>query len=657
MKSRTSFSKLTAFKKDILRFAPIWALYLIGMMLVLFEMSDFSYSYYSYYDRFAKNTMSGLIEAFGVVNIIYAAVCAVMLFGDLYNTRMCYSLHAMPQRRESWLLSHLGAGMLFSLVPNTLAALFLMTQLQSMWYLALYWLLAVTLQFVFFFGLATVSALLTGNRFAMLAVYAGFNFVAMLIYAVLEVIYVPMLYGVVTNVSDFTPFSPAVHLFEFDFFEFESYRVASTMFPNEWETRYRFTGLGTGWGYTAIIGAVGLLAMGLAVLLYRLRHLECAGDFIAFRKLKAPSCLIITLCVALCFALVGDLMGSGYAIWMSVGVVVGFFGSLMLLERRVKVFRKKTFLGFGILVAALIISFLAVQFDWFGIEDWTPRADQVKSVTISNYRSSNYYYDNYGSRISVDITQKDEIADIIEAHADIIDRKNENADRTYYVRITYKLRSGRTVTRAYRAPASGKSYQIISGNFNDPDKVLGYKDWDSFVAGVQYMDFDCGRIPKGMYEKLLNALRSDCEKGYVTLDYPVTYAYSLFYQVLEQDRTINREVYISLGAKETIALLESPEAIMGYTDWAQYLRELNGVYVEGAPLDAQQYEGLLTAMREDCEDGTLSTEFWTEYYASIAVEDGDGFYREFWVTKECTATLTWLKENGIMDQDGNIAGK
>ena len=126
MKSRTSFSKLTGFKKDILRFAPVWALYLIGMMLVLFETGS-----YGSYDHFARNTMPDLVMSFGVVNIINAAVCAAMLFGDLYNTRMCYSLHAMPQRRESWLLSHLSAGVLFSLVPNIVAALFLMPVRES----------------------------------------------------------------------------------------------------------------------------------------------------------------------------------------------------------------------------------------------------------------------------------------------------------------------------------------------------------------------------------------------------------------------------------------------------------------------------------------------------------------------------------------------
>jgi hypothetical protein len=145
--------------------------------------------------------MPDLVGSFGIVNIIYAGVIALMVYGDLYNTRMCYSLHAAPLRREGILLSNLATGLSFSTVPNLLAMVYLMTQLEAYWYLALYWLLASTLQFMFFYSLATVSALLTGNRFAMVAMYALFNFVSMLLYGVTQMLYIPMMPGVVVNMD------------------------------------------------------------------------------------------------------------------------------------------------------------------------------------------------------------------------------------------------------------------------------------------------------------------------------------------------------------------------------------------------------------------------------------------------------------------------
>ena len=124
MKLKTSFFKGITLKKDILRFAPIWALYFIGMMLIIMGMGN-----YQSYDRYARNFMPGFVTAFGIVNLCYAAICANLLFGDLYNTKLCYSLHAMPYRRESWLLTHLLSGLLFSIVPNSIAMLYLMFQL------------------------------------------------------------------------------------------------------------------------------------------------------------------------------------------------------------------------------------------------------------------------------------------------------------------------------------------------------------------------------------------------------------------------------------------------------------------------------------------------------------------------------------------------
>ena len=220
MKSRTSFSKLTIFKKNLTRFAPIWALYLIGMMLVIMESG-----YYGDFDRYAYHFMGDMVASFGIVNIVYAGVIALALYGDLYNTRMCYSLHTIPIRRDGLLLSNLLAGLCFSVVPNMVVALYMMTRLESYWFLALYWLLATTIQFIFFYGIATVSAMLAGNRVALLAIYALFNFVAMLLYGVTQVLYVPMMYGVVVDAKPFVQFSPCVQLVDgYSYFLFEEYQ-------------------------------------------------------------------------------------------------------------------------------------------------------------------------------------------------------------------------------------------------------------------------------------------------------------------------------------------------------------------------------------------------------------------------------------------------
>ena len=64
------------------------------------------------------NHMTQLVEIMGVVNLLYAPVVAQLLFGDLYNSRMCNMLHAFPLRRENWFLTNILSGLTFSLVPT-----------------------------------------------------------------------------------------------------------------------------------------------------------------------------------------------------------------------------------------------------------------------------------------------------------------------------------------------------------------------------------------------------------------------------------------------------------------------------------------------------------------------------------------------------------
>ena len=117
MKLRTSFFNPTVFKKDLTRFAPTWALYTVGLFMVMAVCMDSAYQY-----RQAENLVS-ILGVTAVINMGYAFLNAQLLFGDLFSARHCNALHAMPLRRECWYMTHVIAGLLFSLVPNTIFAL------------------------------------------------------------------------------------------------------------------------------------------------------------------------------------------------------------------------------------------------------------------------------------------------------------------------------------------------------------------------------------------------------------------------------------------------------------------------------------------------------------------------------------------------------
>ena len=106
MKSKTSFFDVTVLRKDITRFSPAWAIYLIGGLLVtsiLLQENSFS---------MANTVLQLSFTAMPLIAVGYALVTAMLLFGDLCNSRLCNALHAMPLRREGWFLTHCAAGLL-----------------------------------------------------------------------------------------------------------------------------------------------------------------------------------------------------------------------------------------------------------------------------------------------------------------------------------------------------------------------------------------------------------------------------------------------------------------------------------------------------------------------------------------------------------------
>lgn len=642
MKSRTSYSKLTTFKKDLTRFAPIWALYLIGAVLVINEQFN-----YGRVDTRASS-IPDIIMVFGVVNLIYAGVCALMLYGDLYNTRMCYSLHALPQRRESWLVSHFGAGILYSLVPNLAIMGLMMARLGSYASLAPLWLLASEMQFLFFFGLASVAAMLTGNRLGMGLVYLGLNFVSLLVYWIIETVYLPQINGVLLNTTVFSLLCPAIQMTYFEYMEFQYVTTVSSYSENVtgvWE----YCGCTNGWGYMAILAALGLVLMLVAVWLYRKRHLESAGDFVAFPKLKGFMCVAMTLCAGGAMAYVGEeIFNDSLYLWLAVGLVVGYFGSLMLLERRLKVFRKRSLLCFAVLMLLLIGSFVLVALDAFGIESWVPTASQVESVTVSNsVPTTNYYFggaDIYyttSSKVQVTLEDQEDIQNIIDAHQSVLDWDGDINGR-YRVTFTYKLKNGRTVIRTYMAATNSDSYRILSEYLYTTQNILGYTNWADYVASMQYMDVGGEWIPEELYESLLEAIRADCENGHVTTSYTSGCFYvSMYWNGGEESGW--RDICIATGAEKTLTLLRTPEFVMGYTDWEEFLTQVESCSVDGYDITDDQLPSLMEALRADCEAGALSLiENWSSYQYAVSYQIGD-HYRYLVIPAEAENTVTYLE--------------
>jgi len=200
MRSRTSCFNKTVFKKNLLRFAPVWGVYtlclVVGILLIYGNGGVNKRFYFAYH-------MADMVAIMAVVNLIYAPIVAQLLFGDLYSSRMCNMLHAFPLRRESWFLTNVLSGLTFSLVPTFIMAALSFPLLAGSIFegaMSLSWwiFLASNLQFICFFGMAVFCVMVVCNRFTMLAAYGLLNAGAAIAYWLINTVYTPMLYGVIT---------------------------------------------------------------------------------------------------------------------------------------------------------------------------------------------------------------------------------------------------------------------------------------------------------------------------------------------------------------------------------------------------------------------------------------------------------------------------
>ena len=151
MKLKTSFFNTSVLKKDITRFAPLWGLYTVFMLLFLFLV----WGENAMPAQFAREA-DQIMMLMGVVNCGYAGLAALLLFGDLFKARLCYAVHALPLRREGWFLTHFAAGMLFCLAPNALGAVIAGAMLGQYAFLAYVWLGLMILQYLCFFGIGVL---------------------------------------------------------------------------------------------------------------------------------------------------------------------------------------------------------------------------------------------------------------------------------------------------------------------------------------------------------------------------------------------------------------------------------------------------------------------------------------------------------------------
>lgn len=551
MKLRTSYFNSTVLKKDITRYAPVWSLYTIFLLLVFMAFGINTES-----PREMVAALGDTLAGMSVLNLLYAGAVTLMLFGDLFNPRMCNALHTFPMRREGWFVTHLVAGLLFCLIPNFLMTILACFTLKSAFYIAFIWLAVTFLQYLFFFGTAALSALCAGSRLGMAAVYGLINFLSLLVYYLADTFYVPLLHGIQTQFSYFSFFCPTVHMSGWTYFNY-SHAPGYGLFQGViWEQ----------WLYLFAVAGIGVAALALTVLLYRRRQLERAGDLIAVSFLRPVFLVIATVGAGAVMHAFGALfsIATKYA-FTAVGLTVGFFAGRMLLMRTVKVFQLKAFGLFALLVAALGLSMGLTRLDPLGIVTYIPKVQQVEQVTIAT--NPNLYYDYYRGP-SVTFKDADAIADVLELHAALTTQPDTDNEiiipqGTVPIYIEYTLKGGGTVRRHYRVDAASDLGKLLNRQLSSWQCVFAADDWQAFKSSVQriYIDAPYNLITPNAWDELLEAMYLDCQAGNLAQDWAfhskeehISWVEIALHDGQSQGRYLSLNIYES--CVNTIAVLE-----------------------------------------------------------------------------------------------------
>ena len=543
MKLRTSFFNPTVLKKDITRFAPVWALYTIFACLVVILMGQVEESG-ARFATLAPEILYGMAS----LNLVYAPAAAILLFGDLFQSKLCNALHAMPMRREGWFLTHLTAGLFFGIVPNLIPCLLACAFLGSYFYVGLLWLAVVVLQYLFFFGAGCFAVQCAGNRIGALAVYCIFNFFSVLVAWVGSTFYTPLLYGTELIFEDFAHYSPVVGL---------SGNYLNLSFDNMTDSLNWGGYIPENWRYLWICAGIGVLLLGASVLIYRKRNLESAGDMISFRPAAPVFLIIYTICAGAVLYLFGSLGGSAFQyIFLVLGLAIGFFTGKMLLERRVKVFNRKNLTFFLVFLVLFALSLGVAAWDPVGITRYIPESEAVESVDIT---MSHYFYDINNDGVT--LTDKADIEDVRQVQKLCLENRYDQRSLDYNAQaltIQYRLTGGTTLTRKYYIDPDGEDGKLLKPLFSSVEAVLG-------------------EDPEGFFKNL-----RVCEVYDFQLDMP------------------------------RIAISTSPDYLDLSSYEEKYLLDerFKGYYIIGAEAATDPIlQGLLEAIRKDCEAGNMAQEW------------------------------------------------
>ena len=397
--------------------------------------------------------------------------------------------------------------------------------------------------------------MVVGSRFTMVAAYGLVNFGSGILYWLVNTIYTPMLYGMVTPSALAEKLMPMQYMLNINVDVDDS--VRHNLFDEVGrlisgvQSTYTITGLDC-LGMLTIVGVVFALA---GLIVYHFRNLECAGDAVCSRKLVPLFQVLSAMFVAVAaeFA-AGEIMGYGNSVdWLKFlflfsGLIVGWFAGKMLVERSARVFRPQNWVGLGILAAVLAVSIGLTRLDVLNLEERMPDIGDITSVELNGYKMEDRSDIETVLKLH-NLALNDRVeafgAYALEENGEYV-RMEDSSYRywqegdplpkqrmAYTCRLTYTLKDGRTVQRNYNVWVDSAAGEIPKALLSLWDAVnsdtveINGKDVEVLPLVLDAIEnlysSTNSKTPENLKnraaaESLLRAIQADCEAGTMVQD-------------------------------------------------------------------------------------------------------------------------------------------
>ena len=480
MQSKTSFFNGTLFRKNLTRFWPLWGgASFLGSLFPLALLLQLMRGRVDLIEPLSVTEMYYSVLCYGVpiLSLLYAILCAMLVWSYLYNSRSVGLMHTLPITRRGVFVTNFLSGMAMMLIPyaivGTLCVLISLAYgvLEPVGLLVT--VLGVLGESFFYFASATLVAFMVGNVFALPAVYFLLHFLAPLLDWLLCLFAGNFIFGLDSYYSGVVEFlSPTVYLMERVNVNctYEEVQVVTELTHTDgYITRLTAVTLENAW-LIGVYALVGVVFLALAYVLYARRRSESAGDVVAVGWMKPVFRFGLAALAALLggqalYALFWDSFQSGsyydalpMAVCMLVAGTIGYYAASMLLAKSLRVFRG-SWKGLILVAAGCIALCCVLRFDLLGISRRVPEASQVQKVEF--YAADNTYKLYPGEDDDL-LEQVRSLHKAIVADQDYV-RTYEDSDRRYlavsddtmtetYIRFIYTLNNGLQVERRYSIP-------------------------------------------------------------------------------------------------------------------------------------------------------------------------------------------------------------